>query len=158
MFTGYLVFKDIVPRCYVIEYASLAEVSISYLNCSITKQTKWPVRPTKTQISLCIRSVWSGSSLSAWRNIEFFRHSLSAQRRLARLGECRVHVVLLVLSCCGSFVFLLNALADMHSRMAGVCYPTILLLFHMHQRAFNYGPPLGLFSLLHNYMFAASLS
>ena len=29
----------------------------------------WPLRPAKTQISLGIRSVWSESSLSAWRNI-----------------------------------------------------------------------------------------
>ena len=35
----------------------------------MTKQTKWPVRPAKTSISLGIRPVWSESSLSAWRNI-----------------------------------------------------------------------------------------
>ena len=35
----------------------------------MTKPTRWPVRPTKTQISLGIRLVWSESSLSAWRNI-----------------------------------------------------------------------------------------
>ena len=35
----------------------------------MTKPTKWPVYPAKTQISLGIRPVWSESSLSAWRNI-----------------------------------------------------------------------------------------
>ena len=35
----------------------------------VTKPTKWPVRPAKTQISLSIFPVWSESSLSAWRNI-----------------------------------------------------------------------------------------
>ena len=33
----------------------------------MTKPTKWPVRPAKTQISLGTRPVWSESSLSAWR-------------------------------------------------------------------------------------------
>ena len=35
----------------------------------MTKPTKWPLRPAKTQISLGIRPVWSESSLSTWRNI-----------------------------------------------------------------------------------------
>ena len=35
----------------------------------MTKSTKWPVSPTKTQISLGIRPVWSESSLSAWRKL-----------------------------------------------------------------------------------------
>ena len=35
----------------------------------MTKPTKWHVRPTKTQISLGIRPVWSESSLSAWRKL-----------------------------------------------------------------------------------------
>ena len=33
------------------------------------KPNKMSVRPAKTQISLGIRPVWSGSSLSAWRNL-----------------------------------------------------------------------------------------
>ena len=33
----------------------------------VTKPRKWHVHPAKTQISLGIRSVWSESSLSAWR-------------------------------------------------------------------------------------------
>ena len=32
----------------------------------MTKPTKWSVRPSKTQISMGIRPVWLGSSLSAW--------------------------------------------------------------------------------------------
>ena len=35
----------------------------------MTKPTKWPVRPAKTQLNLDIRPVWSESSLSAWRKI-----------------------------------------------------------------------------------------
>ena len=35
----------------------------------VTKPTKWPVHPVKTQISLGICPVWSGSLLSPWRNI-----------------------------------------------------------------------------------------
>ena len=35
----------------------------------MSKPTKWPLRPAKTQISLATRPVWSASSLSAWRNI-----------------------------------------------------------------------------------------
>ena len=35
----------------------------------VTKPTKWPVRPAKTQISLGICPVWSESSLSAWRKL-----------------------------------------------------------------------------------------
>ena len=40
-----------------------------YISRRMTKPTKWPLRPAKTQISLGIRPVWSESSLSAWRNI-----------------------------------------------------------------------------------------
>ena len=36
---------------------------------SMTKSTKWYVRPAKTQISLGIRPVGSESSLSAWRKL-----------------------------------------------------------------------------------------
>ena len=45
---------------------------------SMTKPTKWPMRPAKTQISLGIRPVWSESLLS----------TLSAQQRLIRLHGC----------------------------------------------------------------------
>ena len=35
----------------------------------MTKPTKWPMHPAKTQIGLGIHPIWSESSLSAWRNI-----------------------------------------------------------------------------------------
>ena len=41
------------------------------MNRNVRKRTFWYVRPTKTQISLRIRAVWSESSLSAWRNFVF---------------------------------------------------------------------------------------
>ena len=72
-----------------------------------TKPTKWPVHPTKTQISLGIRPVWSESSLSAsWRN----HVSLAVAKTLIRLGRCPgwsesslgAQVILLVLSCGGA--------------------------------------------------------
>ena len=37
----------------------------AYMSHGMTKPTKWPVRPAKTQISLGIRPVWSESSLCA---------------------------------------------------------------------------------------------
>ena len=36
---------------------------------NLRKRIFWRVRPTKTQISLCIRAVWLDSSLSVWRNV-----------------------------------------------------------------------------------------
>ena len=38
---------------------------------NVRKRTFWHVRPTKTQISLRIRTVWSESSLSVWRNFAY---------------------------------------------------------------------------------------
>ena len=38
-------------------------------NKQASKQTKWHLRPGKTQISLGIRPVWSEFSLSAWRKL-----------------------------------------------------------------------------------------
>ena len=35
----------------------------------MTKPTKWHLRPTKTQLTLGIRPVWSESSLFAWRKL-----------------------------------------------------------------------------------------
>ena len=40
-----------------------------HLSSLMTKPTKWPVRPVKTQISLGICPVWSESSLSAWKSL-----------------------------------------------------------------------------------------
>ena len=41
----------------------------NHMSRLVTKQTKWHVRPAKTQISLGIRPVWSESSMAAWRKI-----------------------------------------------------------------------------------------
>ena len=40
-----------------------------HLSRLMTKPTKWHLCPAKTQISLGIRTVWSESSLSAWRKL-----------------------------------------------------------------------------------------
>ena len=44
-------------------------VRIIYLSRRMSKPTKLPVCPAKTQISLGICPVWSASSLSAWGNL-----------------------------------------------------------------------------------------
>ena len=43
--------------------------SLYHMSRLVSKPTKWPLRPAKTQTSLGICPVWSESSLSAWRNI-----------------------------------------------------------------------------------------
>ena len=76
----------------------------------MTKPTKWPVRPAKTQISLSIRPVWSESSLSAWRKLgsltTHWAHSKDFDQtgRMPRLiwVFARRTVILLVLSGGGS--------------------------------------------------------
>ena len=71
----------------------------------MTKPTKWPVRPAKTQISLGIRPVWSESSLCAqWvaKDPSFF---MRPAKTLISLSGCPgwfeswlgAHVILLVL-------------------------------------------------------------
>ena len=78
-----------------------------YMNCCMTKSTKWPVHPGETQISLGILCpVWSESSMSAWRNIgpltTCWAHSedwsdwADAQADLRLLWA---YIILLVLSC-----------------------------------------------------------
>ena len=79
-----------------------------HLSRHLTKSTKWPVRPVKTQISLGIHPVWS----------VFAVHSMSSQgTKVSSCGQQRhwsdwaadwsksllgTQVILLVLSCCGS--------------------------------------------------------
>ena len=86
-------------------------ISRLYMSRLMTKQTKWHVRPAKTQISLGIRPVWSESSLSAWRKLgSFATHWAQSEDsdqtgRMPRLiwvfaGRT---VTLLVLSCRGSY-------------------------------------------------------
>ena len=48
---------------------SVKQTKKNYLSHHMSKQTKWPMRPAKTQISLGICPVWSQSSLSAWKNL-----------------------------------------------------------------------------------------
>ena len=81
------------------------------LSLLTTKPAKWLVRPAKTQLSIGIHPDWSESSLSAWRNVGFlathkthgedWSDRANAQADQSSLGA---HAILLVLSCCGSFV------------------------------------------------------
>ena len=72
---------------------------------SMTKQTKWPVRPAKTMISLGIRPVWSVFTVRF--KCTFFRWTA---KTLIRLGGWPCWsgslldslVILLILSCSGS--------------------------------------------------------
>ena len=67
---------------------------------SMTKPTKWHMHPTKTQISLGIRPIWSESSLCAQCVAK--DPSSCGQQRLG------AQVILLVLSCCSSNYFMIN--------------------------------------------------
>ena len=59
----------------------------------MTKPTKLPVRPMKTQISLSIHPVWSESSLSAWRSLwSLATHGLHC-KVFDQTGRIRVHWV-----------------------------------------------------------------
>ena len=85
---------------------------MSYL---MTKTIEWHVRPAKTQISLGIRLDWSESSLSALRKLgslaTHWVHSEDSDQtgRMPRLIWLFVGhmLILLVLSCPGSVMFLL---------------------------------------------------
>ena len=63
-------------------WSQTASILGNQLGRLMTKQTKWYVCPAKTQISLGIRTVWSESSLSAWRQAWVFSYPLSAPWRL----------------------------------------------------------------------------
>ena len=75
------------------------------------------MRPGKTQISLGIHPVWSDSLLSPWRKLGSFTthwvHSKDSNQtgRMPRL-ICLLgaHIILLVLSCAGSFVMLVTTI------------------------------------------------
>ena len=58
-----------------------------YLSRSTTKPTKLPVHPGKTQISVRVCLVWSGSLMSAWWRFGFFGYPYSSQ------GICAVRSV-----------------------------------------------------------------
>ena len=70
-------------------FLSPVKIGLNSLKMSrlMTKQTKWHVRPAKTQISLSIRPVWSVFTVrmkKAW----ILSYPLSAQQRLIRLIRC----------------------------------------------------------------------
>ena len=73
---------------------------------SMTKPTKWPVRPAKTQISLGICPVWSESLLCAhWvAKDPSFLHADREDWSDWSESSLGAQVILLVLSCCGSNV------------------------------------------------------
>ena len=54
---------------YIMNLITVWEAVLYNTNRKARKRTYWHVRPTKTQISLRIRTVWLESSLSAWRNV-----------------------------------------------------------------------------------------
>ena len=73
----------------------------------MTKPTKWPVCPAKTQISLGIRPVWLeyawrnlGSSTTHWAHSKDWSVWAHIQADLSLHGASQV--ILLVLSCCSS--------------------------------------------------------
>ena len=76
---------------------------------SMTKPTKWPVRPDKTQINLGIHSVWSVFTVRM-KKPWVLSYPLNAQWRLIRLCRCAgwfessmgAHAIILVLSWIGS--------------------------------------------------------
>ena len=57
-----------------------------HLNRLMTKPIKWYVRPAKIQISLEIRTIWSESSLSAWRKLGSLATHKRTAKTLIRLG------------------------------------------------------------------------
>ena len=54
---------------------------------SMTKPTKWPMRPAKTQIRLGIHPLWSVFAVRIKKSWDF-SYSMSGQQRLFRLGGC----------------------------------------------------------------------
>ena len=87
--------------------------AVSHLSRRMTKPTKWPLRPAKTQISLGIRPVWSESSLSAWRNIVSSATHWAHCKDWSDWGGCPgwsesslgAQIIWLVLSWGGSFYY-----------------------------------------------------
>ena len=86
--------------------------NLTEMSRRMTKSTKWPVRPAKTQISLGIFPVWSESSLSAWSIGSLATHGAHSEDwsnwvdAQADLSLRRAHrsYFLLALTCCVSFL------------------------------------------------------
>ena len=72
------------------------QVHVMNMSCSMTKPTKWHQHPAKTQISLGILPVWSES------DPRFLHVDSEGSDDLSLWWP---HVILLVLSGCGSYVF-----------------------------------------------------
>ena len=85
-----------------------APISMWNLSCS-TKPTKW--LPSKTQISLGMRPVWSECSLSAWRKLGSLATHLAHSKDWSDWADaqadpslCLAQVILLLLLYCGSLL------------------------------------------------------
>ena len=98
------------------------------LSRDMTKPTKL-VCPAKTRLSLGIRPVWSESSLSAWRNLWSLATHWVHREDSDQIGQmprliwvfAGCTLILLVLSCCGSFIhfqILMSAVRQIHVSMA----------------------------------------
>ena len=85
--------------CLIVDFSSLCKnwwllrVTFSTLEEKIiwawvNVRTFGYVRPTKTQISLRIRAVWSESSLPAWRNFASLLSKMRQVKIMIRLREC----------------------------------------------------------------------
>ena len=77
----------------------------------MTKPTKGPVQPAKTQINLHIQSESSLCTLLVAKDIMLLQaHNEDSDQtgRMPTLICVGAHVFLLVLSCCGSYVLSLN--------------------------------------------------
>ena len=111
-------FPEPSPVTYVI--SKLAQIRLRPASSAYRSQSKSPtdseqawsgtLPPAKTQISLGIRPVWSKSSLSAWRKLE------SLAMLIWVFVGCTL--ILLVLSCHGSFDLLMWCL----TRVYTVCF------------------------------------
>ena len=97
-------------------YIIIILLFVCNLSRRMTKPTKWPVHPAKTQISLGIYPVWSESSLCA-KDTSFFHvdsedSDQNAQADLSLLGA---QVILLVLLCCSSFLSPVQLLIELRT-------------------------------------------
>ena len=70
------------------------------------KPTKWHVRPEKTQISLGIRPVWSVFTVCSIGSLGPNVSSRGQRRLRSDWADLSAQVILLVLSCGGSFVLM----------------------------------------------------
>ena len=109
--TTYYVFIE-KYRYFLVEKAPYQELWWWYcMSHNKRKCTFWHVLPTKIQISLCIPTVWSASSLSAWRNFA----SLAIQNVLSEDSDQTVWVHRLIWIFTGSTCLKLHLCAEAHT-------------------------------------------